>query len=49
MAKHFENALNRDRLPGKDIEKKEKYCDTLDVKEDLFCEEELEIVLKDKT
>ena len=30
--------LNRDRVPGKDIEENEKVCDTLDVKGDLFCE-----------
>ena len=28
------------------IEENEKVCDTLDVKEDLFCEEELATVLK---
>jgi len=33
--------LNRDTVAGKDIEENEKVCDTLDVKEDLFCEEEL--------
>ena len=39
--------LNRDRVAGKDIEQNEKkVCDTLDVKEDLFCEEELATVLK---
>ena len=25
---HFENLLNRDTVAGKDIDKKEKYCDT---------------------
>ena len=40
-AEHFENVLNRDRVAGKDIEENEKLCDTLDVKEDLFCEEDL--------
>ena len=45
-AEHFENVLNRDRVAGKDIEENEKVCDTLDVKEDLFCEEELATVLK---
>ena len=45
-AEHFENLLNRDRVAGKDIEENEKVCDTLDVKEDLFCEEELATVLK---
>ena len=34
---HFENVLNRDTVAGKDID--EKVCDTLDVKEDLFCED----------
>ena len=43
---HFENVLNRDTVAGKDIEENEKVCDTLDVKEDLFCEEELATVLK---
>jgi hypothetical protein len=38
--------LNRDRVAGKNIEENEKVCDTLDVKEDLFCEEELATVLK---
>ena len=38
--------LNRDTVAGKDIEENEKVCDTLDVKTDLFCEEELAIVLK---
>ena len=35
----FENVLIRDRVTGKYIEEKEKDLDTLDVKEDLFCEE----------
>ena len=43
---HFENVLNRDRVAGKDIDENEKVCDTLDVKEDLFSEEELATVLK---
>ena len=43
---HFENVLNRDTVAGKDIVENEKVCDTSDVKEDLFCEEELAIVLK---
>ena len=43
---HFENVLNQDTFAGKDIEENEKVCDTLDVKEDLFCEEELVTVLK---
>jgi len=40
--------LNRDTVAGKDIGENEKVCDTLDVKEDLFCEEELATVLKGK-
>ena len=44
---HFENVLNRDTLAGKDIDENEKVCDTLDVKENLFSEEELVTVLKD--
>ena len=47
-AKHFENFPNRDRVVGKDIDENENVCDTLDVKEDLFCEEELATVLKEK-
>ena len=39
-AKHFENVLNRDRVAGKDVEENEKVYDTLDVKKDLFCEED---------
>ena len=38
--------LNQDTVAGKDIDENEKVCDTLDVKEDLFCEEELATVLK---
>jgi len=38
--------LNRAKVAGRDIEEKEKVCDTLDVKHDLFCEEELVTVLK---
>ena len=45
-AEHFENVLNRDTVAGKDIDENEKICDTLDVKEDLFCEEELATILK---
>ena len=30
--------LDSDRVTGKDIEKNENVCDTLDAKEDLFCE-----------
>jgi hypothetical protein len=37
---------NQDRVARKDIEGNEQVCDTLDVKEDLFCEEELATVLK---
>ena len=33
--------LSRDRTAGKDIEEIEKNCDTLDVMEDLFCDEEI--------
>jgi len=40
-ATHFWNMLNRDRIARKNIEENEKNCDTLDVKEDLFCDEEL--------
>ena len=43
---HFENVLKRDSVTGKDIEENEKVCETLDVKGDLFCEEELVTVLK---
>ena len=43
---HFENVLNRDIIAGKIVEENEKVCDTLDVKEDLFCEEEIATVLK---
>ena len=43
---HFENVLNPDTVAGKDIDENEKVCDTLDVKEDLFSEEELATVLK---
>ena len=46
FAEHFENGLNRDRVARKDIEENEKVCDALDVKEDLFCEEEIATVLK---
>ena len=35
-----------ERFAGKDIDENEKVCDTLDVKEDLFSEEELATVLK---
>ena len=35
---HFENMLHRGRVAGKNIEENKKVCDTLDVKEDLFCE-----------
>ena len=43
---HFENALNRDTVARNDIKENEKLCDTLNVKEDLFCEEKLVTVLK---
>ena len=46
MVRTFENVLNRDEVTGDDIEKNEKVCDTLEMKEDSFCEEELETVLK---
>ena len=45
-AEHFENMLNQDIVAGKDIEGNDKVCDTSDVKEDLFCEEEIPTVLK---
>ena len=38
---HIENVLNRDTVAGKGIEENKKVYDTLDVKHDLFCEEEL--------
>ena len=38
--------LNRDTVAGKDIDEYEKVCDTLDMKEDLFSEEELATVLE---
>ena len=44
-AEHFENVLKQDRVTGKILEII-KICDTLDVKEDLFCDEELATVLK---
>ena len=43
---HFVNVLNRDTVAGEDIDENEKVCDTLDVKEDLFSEEELATALK---
>ena len=45
-AEHFENVLSRDGVAGKEIEENEKVCYTLDLKEDLFCEEGLATVLK---
>ena len=45
-AEHSENVLNRDTVAGKDIDENKKVCDTMDVKEDLFSEEELATVLK---
>ena len=44
---HFENVSNRDTAAGIDIDENEKVRDTLDVKVDLFCEEELATVLKE--
>ena len=35
-AEHFEIVLNRDRVAGKDIDKNERVCNSLDMKEDLF-------------
>ena len=37
---------NRDRTTGKDIEKNEKFCETFDVKEKLYCVKELVKLLK---
>jgi hypothetical protein len=37
--------LNRDRVTGRDTEENEKVCDTLDVKEDIFYDEELVVLL----
>ena len=37
--------LNQTTVEGKDTEENEKVCDTLDVKEDLFCKEEIVTVL----
>ena len=45
-AEHFEIVLNRDRVAGKYIEENEKVCDNLEMKEDLFCEEESPSVVK---
>jgi hypothetical protein len=45
-AEHFKIVVNRDRVRGTDIEEHGEVCDTLDVKEDLFCEEELATALK---
>jgi len=45
-AEHYENVLNRDTVAGNNIAENEKVCDTLNLKEDLFCEEELATVLK---
>ena len=44
---YFKNVLKRDTVAGKDTEENEKVCDILDVKEDMFCEEELAIVIKE--
>ena len=38
--------LNRNRVAGKDIGENKRLCDTLDVTEDFFCEEELVILIK---
>ena len=43
---NLENMQNRDTVAGKDMDENEKVCDTLDVKEDMFTEEELATVLK---
>ena len=40
------NVLNRDTVAGKDIDENEKVCDTLNVKEYLFSEEEVATVIK---
>ena len=45
-AENYKNVLNQDTVAGKDIEENEKVSDILDVKEDLFYEEELATVLK---
>ena len=46
-AVHFVNMLNQNRDTGKDLEENKKVCDMLDVKEDLFCKEELATVPKE--
>ena len=38
--------LTQEGVTGNDIEENKKVCDTLDVKKDLFFEDELVIVLK---
>ena len=43
---HFENVLNRDKIERKDIEENEKGYDSLEMKEDLFCEDKFATVLK---
>ena len=45
-AEILENVLNRDRVARKDTEENENVCDNLDVKEHLFCDEELATILK---
>jgi len=35
-AEYFKIVVNRDRIARKDREENEKFCDTLDVKKDLF-------------
>ena len=44
-AEHFENVLNHNEVTGNDIEKNEKFCDSFELKEDLFCEDKLDTVL----
>jgi hypothetical protein len=43
---HFENVLKWGKAIEKYLEKNEKVCETLEVKEGLFCEEELETFIK---
>ena len=38
--------LNRERVEGNDVKENEKVCNTLHVKEDLFCEKESATGLK---
>ena len=46
MGETFENVISQDTVADKDIVENEKVCNTLDVKEDLFCEEDLATQLK---